>query len=169
MKKIKNYENYNIYSDGKVWSIKANKFIKSNINSSGYFKVGLYNKNGRNFFNIHRLIAENFIDNKFNKPQVNHINGIKTDNRIENLEWVTPSENTKHAWDNGLCKISDIGIIKRKYNGHKVGLLNNKIILDNNTGIYYNSIKEAAFAKNLHYHTLRKMLSLKKDISLVYA
>lgn len=169
MKKIKNYENYNIYIDGKVWSIKANKFIKANINSAGYLKVGLYNKNGRKFFNLHRLIAENFIDNKLNKPQVNHINGIKTDNRIENLEWVTVSENTKHAWDNGLCKISHIGTIKRKYNGHKVGLLNNKIILDNNTGIYYNSIKEAAFAKNLYYHTLRKMLSLKKDISLIYA
>jgi hypothetical protein len=169
MKKIKNYENYNIYIDGKVWSIKSKRFITATINSSGYLKVGLYNENGRNFFNIHRLIAENFILNKFNKPQVNHINGIKTDNRIENLEWVTGSENVKHAWDNGLCRISNIGIIQRKYNGHNVGLLNKKIILDNNTGIYYDSIKEAAFAKNLYYHILRKRLSIKKDFSMVYA
>jgi hypothetical protein len=169
MKNIKNYENYKIYIDGSIWSIKSNKFIKHNISSSGYLKVGLYNKNGVKYFNVHRLIAENFIKNKLNKPQVNHINGIKTDNRIQNLEWVTISENAKHAWNKGLCKISDIGIIKRKYNGYKVGLLNKKIILDNNTGIYYDSIKEAAFAKNLHYHTLRKILSLKKDLSLVYA
>jgi hypothetical protein len=169
MKKIKNYENYKIFPDGRIWSIKSNKFIKANINSSGYLKVGLYNKNGIKYFNIHRLIAENFIENKFQKPQVNHINGIKTDNRIENLEWVTASQNSKHAWNNGLCKISDIGIIKRKYNGYKMGLLNKKIILDNNTGIYYDSIKEAAFAKNLNYGILRKNLSLKKDISLVYA
>lgn len=70
----------------------------------GYYKISL-RKNKNLYHNyIHRIVAETFIPNPENKKTVNHINGIKTDNRVENLEWMTYSENNKHSFDTGLKK-----------------------------------------------------------------
>lgn len=109
-KDIKGYEGlYQISNYGNIRSIKRknvrkDRILKSRLGSNGYYFIFLYKKSERKFFKINRLVAVAFIPNLENKPQVNHINGIKTDNRVENLEWVTARENINHALNTGLKK-----------------------------------------------------------------
>ena len=100
---IKGYEGlYQASNLGNIKSLLTSKILKATINSSGYFKVELHKKGKTKVLYVHRLIASAFIPNPENKPQVNHKNGDKLCNSIDNLEWVTRSENQKHAIKNGL-------------------------------------------------------------------
>ncbi len=101
-KEIKTLVGYKIFKNGMVFSEKRKKFLQTSLNSKGYLKVNVCNNGIKCTKLIHRLIAECFIPNPLNKRQVNHKNGIKTDNRIENLEWCSNSENQKHAYKTGL-------------------------------------------------------------------
>lgn len=78
--------------------------IKKQRNSKGYNVVSIKYNNIKKTLKVHRLVALSFIPNPDKKPQINHINGIKKDNRVENLEWSTGSENVQHAFDIGLNK-----------------------------------------------------------------
>ena len=98
---IKGYPNYSVSNLGRVKSKKTGKLLKS-YQTKGYLRVSLYNDAGRKCKLVHRLVAEAFIPNPQNKPEVNHINGCKADANVCNLEWATASENMSHAHSNRL-------------------------------------------------------------------
>ena len=103
------YPNYFVNEQGEFFSTKLNKVrkLKGSNHPEGYLIISIYNNNKAKQLFAHRLVAQTFIPNPQNKSQVNHKNGIKTDNRVHNLEWVTPKENTKHAIFIGLHNTND--------------------------------------------------------------
>ena len=98
---VQDYEGYQISNHGRVRNKKTGKILKPYL-TRGYLRVSLYNELGRKCKLVHRLVAEAFLPNPNNKPDVNHINGCKTDANACNLEWVSASENMSHAHSNGL-------------------------------------------------------------------
>lgn len=97
MKQIENYP-YKVGKLGDVYSIANKKILKPIQNVKGYTYVTLCNDDGKRNHYVHVLVATAYIDNPDKKPYVNHINGIKNDNRVDNLEWVTHSENINHYY-----------------------------------------------------------------------
>lgn len=95
---------------------RKSKVLKPNKDKGGYLRVRLSINYVKKSFRIHRLVAEVFLPNINNLPQVNHINGIKTDNRVVNLEWCNNSYNQLHAIKNNL-RVTKIGKESPKFKG----------------------------------------------------
>ena len=104
---VKEYPNYKISNYGKIYNIKTNIFLKPRDNGKGYLYVNLYKNSKTKRYYVHRLVATYFLPNPENKREVNHKNLDRTDNRAENLEWITSSENQKHKYENGDYKTSN--------------------------------------------------------------
>jgi hypothetical protein len=99
--KVSGFCNYEISDDGCVYN-KCGTVIKPFISKQGYYRVSLYNNGRYHKFQLHRLVAEHFIPNPHNLPQVNHKDGNKLNNNVYNLEWCTQSDNIIHAINNNL-------------------------------------------------------------------
>lgn len=101
---LKRNNNYCVNERGEVLSLRKNKILSPKRNWDGYLRIQLWEHNHCKYISIHRLVAEEFIPNPTNKPFVNHIDGDKTNNSVDNLEWCTQQENIRHAWDTGLSR-----------------------------------------------------------------
>lgn len=130
-KQIVDYPNYHISSFGNVKNIISNKLLTPN-NKGGYYNVSLISNKNRKSLKVHRLVALAFIENPNNKPHVNHKDKNRLNNYVENLEWMTPTENNIHR-----CK--DLVIVTNKNKPvYRISTKTNQILQS------YNSIDEAA-------------------------
>jgi len=148
---------YHISDIGEIKSIpkrnkncnrKQERLLNPINRKDGYLGITLCKNGVRKSYLIHRLVAETFIPNPENKPEVNHKNGFKSDNRVENLEWVDRSENQKHAVKIGLK-------IMRKGEDHSDATISNKVALE-----IFNSnlnIDELIKTYNVSYNIIRKI------------
>ena len=110
---------YSVSTEGEVRKDTTN-YILSQSSQQDYKFVGLIINGKQKRMRVHRMVALAFIDNPDNKPYVNHINGNRSDNNVENLEWVTPSENTQHAVDTGLFKSGRARAVQYNLNGEQM-------------------------------------------------
>lgn len=105
MKRVRGYEQlYSITTKGRVFSHYYKKYLRQFLNEKGYVCVVLSIDSKPKKHKVHRLVAQTYLDNPENHPEVNHIDGKKRNNHYSNLEWCTRRYNMKHAWENGLIK-----------------------------------------------------------------
>ena len=164
----KTFIGYTICSDGTIIS-PYGKTLKPRYTKGGYGRVQI---DGKDYY-IHRLVAESFIPNPDNKPEVNHINTIKTDNRVENLEWCTQKENM----NNPLTKehISNVMMGKQRTNEsiekqretliEKYGVKVIQLDKNNNVIAEYNSISEAQAITNIPSQNISECVRNKRKIA----
>ena len=146
-KEIKDFSKYEVSSYGRIKSLYygKEKIMKQKPDKDGYLLVNLYLKKKSCTKKVHRLVLEHFKNNKNNKETVNHKDGIKTNNHIDNLEWSTRSENNFHAFRTGL-RVQKAEHCKKKV-----------LIYKDMFSKEYNSIRDAGVALNLDENLLSKV------------
>jgi hypothetical protein len=151
--------NYQISDTGLVRNSKTLQIKKSVAGgTSAYLMTSIYIKDGkRKNHLVHRLVAKYFVDNPHNKEQVNHIDGDKLNNSYDNLEWVTPKENMKHAFESGLYKKFN----NQTYKG-KFGSEHNRSIKIECNGVVYNGYSEASRLTGIKISTIHRAVKHNK-------
>ena len=162
--KWKNVEGYNglykISNTGRIVSYKKGKpyELAPYSNNRGYLAIGLSDGLVRRRYTMHKLVARHFIPNPENKPQVNHKDGDKHNNHVDNLEWVTQSENIQHSYKIGLRTYNSEIYHKNKYNEQKkVGII--AINLETLESFHFQSINEAARQLDCNKGNIRHVLN----------
>lgn len=119
---------YEIDSTGELRNVKSKKVVKGYVEKNGYVRVRIENKclGGVVRTTIHRLVAEAFIPNPENKPEVNHIDSNRSNNDVSNLEWVTRSENMRHSYNKGI----NTKPLKDYRESEKVAVTNGREVFD---------------------------------------
>jgi hypothetical protein len=159
MQDLKGFEGlYKIDKNGNIYSNRIKRIMKIQKSNSGYMYIILKKNKKYNGLFIHRLLAINFIDNPLNLEQVNHKDGNKLNNNLDNLEWVTRSENMLHMYQIGLKKYKPLHY-KNKF-GSEHNRSKSVICLSNNK--IYGSMSEASRELNMPVSTIH--WALKKDI-----
>lgn len=160
---LKDFEGlYEISNFGRIKSLpkkgSGKEFIlKQAQDKCGYKKVRLSKDNKKYSILVHRAVAATFIPNLENKPQVNHKNGDKTNNNASNLEWVTNSENQKHAIHNNL--VDNKKLIEHVNTIRKKSIEKTSVKIRRSDGVVYNSISEAANDVGVDRSVISRVLS----------
>lgn len=138
-------DRYAVSNFGRVRNHKG-LVMKQSKHRDGYLWIGLASKTNPYNVSIHRLVAKTFIPNPENKPQVNHKDGNKVNNRVDNLEWVTPSENVRHAYAKGLISDKSPEGLQNIKNAARKSLKTccNIPIVCETTGVEFESMHHAA-------------------------
>lgn len=97
---------YKVSAEGDIKSIRSNKILSPDTNQDGYKRVSLYKNKASKHYSVHRLVAQAFIPNPDNLPQVNHIDEDKSNNCVSNLEWITPKDNCNYGTRNRKVALS---------------------------------------------------------------
>ena len=96
-KQINDYPNYYVSNYGSIKNIKKNTLLTPYLNERGYLTIFLYNNGQRKRFAVHRVVAEAFLPNPNNLPQINHLDECKTNNNVNNLEWISQKDNLNYG------------------------------------------------------------------------
>ena len=140
------YHGYLVSKCGQVYSTKSNKFLLLRLKKNGYLQVALYVDSSYTHKSIHRLVMETFYG-KERREQINHIDGDKTNNSTENLEWCSASYNISHSWAIG----------------HRSNKQRRKQIINLENGVFYDGLQEAANSLDIGMSYLSHMLTGKAN------
>lgn len=146
---IVDYPNYLVYEDGRVFSKKRRKMLKPIETEKGYHIVNLSNDGKQKRCRVHRLVAQAYIPNPDNKPQVDHIDRVKTNNCVSNLRWATNGENQQNTI---FQSDNQVGIKNISYYNNKYCY--QKSIMGNNHQKYFKTLEEAHAYKIEYEETL---------------
>lgn len=146
MSEIQGYEGlYDVFPDGTIWSRKTHRFLSPRRSPNGYMRVMLYKDGVPKSFSVHRLVGLAFVENPLGKEQINHKDGNKENNNVENLEWVSARENLLHRRE----------VLHKAYTS-------NKPVKCLETGRIYGSQTEAAISEGVNRAALNMVLSGKR-------